>query len=860
MPESKMDDQANPPTPTARQLLTEWANQQDGWLRQLVFEVLASGQPASDKALGGIYDLFLLEKGLAEGTHEPVASLAYNESSDEASGGFVFRKLEKVRGVNALTEGQAIEFNPGLTILFGENGTGKTGYARVLKTLAGVRTAEEILPNVHEPSVAVPREATVAYAIGDHERVLEWKGELGVPPITQASVFDSPAVRLHVDDDLAYVYTPRDLALFHVVSEGIDAIQARAEKDAADHLPGGNPYLQFFERGTVVYPHVETLGPATDVPALETLAAVTEDEEKTVVSLKTTVAALESDSIPAQLTAARSRAQLYRELAKGADTASTFDSDAYKQSVKAANDGADAYASLRSELLASAGIADQSEDAWQTFILDGDAYRAHIGADDYPHDDDSCLYCRQPLAPEALALLKRYREFAADAARGRIDAARAQTTSLSRHLTGLSLSSLHSAVKQLQEDNLEDQYLAGVEAFLVRLDAQEPHWQAGAAVDWTGIGDTARVVEKEAATRRDAAESLVTDLTTRSADRAELLKTESAKLAELNGRLELKKRLAEIKATVDDAKWAQRAKQLIKAFPTLKRSLTEVSKTASEQLLNADFGRRFADECKALRAPVVRLEFPGRRGQPARRKVVSADHKPSQILSEGEQKVIALADFLAEAALRLIPAPIIFDDPVNSLDYRRIHEVAGRIAQLADARQVVVFTHSIWLATELLDRFEKDKSRCKYYSVTDDGGKGIVVAGTHPRWDSVANTTKKVNEVIASAKTAEGETRQALIESAYSKIRSWCEIVVEMELLQGVTQRYQANVMMTRLADIKADRLAAATDIINPVFLRACRVMDGHSQPLETLSVRPTLAELEQDWADIGAARAAYIA
>lgn len=368
------------------------------------------------------------------------------------------------------------------------------------------------------------------------------------------------------------------------------------------------------------------------------------------------------------------------------------------------------------------------------------------------------------------------------------------------------------------------------------------------------------MVEKEAATRRDAAESLVTDLTTRSADRAELLKTESAKLAELNGRLELKKRLAEIKATVDDAKWAQRAKQLIKAFPTLKRSLTEVSKTASEQLLNADFGRRFADECKALRAPVVRLEFPGRRGQPARRKVVSADHKPSQILSEGEQKVIALADFLAEAALRLIPAPIIFDDPVNSLDYRRIHEVAGRIAQLADARQVVVFTHSIWLATELLDRFEKDKSRCKYYSVTDDGGKGIVVAGTHPRWDSVANTTKKVNEVIASAKTAEGETRQALIESAYSKIRSWCEIVVEMELLQGVTQRYQANVMMTRLADIKADRLAAATDIINPVFLRACRVMDGHSQPLETLSVRPTLAELEQDWADIGAARAAYIA
>jgi hypothetical protein len=124
----------------------------------------------------------------------------------------------------------------------------------------------------------------------------------------------------------------------------------------------------------------------------------------------------------------------------------------------------------------------------------------------------------------------------------------------------------------------------------------------------------------------------------------------------------------------------------------------------------------------------------------------------------------------------------------------------------------------------------------------------------------VSNTTKAVNTVLASAKAADGETRQALIESAYSKIRAWCEIVVEMELLQGVTQRYQANVMMTKLADIKADRLAAATAVINPIFLKACRIMDGHSQPLETLSVRPTLEELEQDWGAAQAARSAYLA
>jgi hypothetical protein len=34
--------------------------------------------------------------------------------------------------------------------------------------------------------------------------------------------------------------------------------------------------------------------------------------------------------------------------------------------------------------------------------------------------------------------------------------------------------------------------------------------------------------------------------------------------------------------------------------------------------------------------------------------------------------------------------------------------------------------------------------------------------------------------------------------------------------------------------------------------------MEGHSQPLETLGVRPTLEELEQDWAELQSALDKY--
>lgn len=79
-------------------------------------------------------------------------------------------------------------------------------------------------------------------------------------------------------------------------------------------------------------------------------------------------------------------------------------------------------------------------------------------------------------------------------------------------------------------------------------------------------------------------------------------------------------------------------------------------------------------------------------------------------------------------------------------------------------------------------------------------------------------------------------------------------------MLQGVTKRYQPNVQMTKLSQIKADRLSAVVPTLVEIFDKACRVMGGHSQPLETLAVRPNLDEAKKDWEQAQAARKAYIA
>jgi hypothetical protein len=74
-------------------------------------------------------------------------------------------------------------------------------------------------------------------------------------------------------------------------------------------------------------------------------------------------------------------------------------------------------------------------------------------------------------------------------------------------------------------------------------------------------------------------------------------------------------------------------------------------------------------------------------------------------------------------------------------------------------------------------------------------------------------------------------------------------------MLKGVVQRYEPNVMMTKLRQIKLDKLQDSMSAITPVFEKSCRYIASHSQPLETQGIRPTLDELKADFKTVMEAR-----
>lgn len=453
---------------------------------------------------------------------------------------------------------------------------------------------------------------------------------------------------------------------------------------------------------------------------------------------------------------------LTRVVEETATAVLAFNIDAYTSEVAALAEAEAAHRAVTDEAFAGSAIPGVLGPAWRELIDAAQRYAAEVEHGDYPHDGDVCVYCRQQLGATAIDLLTKYRKLTTATTRKTVDGARERLEARQRSAPVGRVADLQTALAQQTAIFDAERGLADVTKALISVANDILAAIAkGTAVDDGPLRTAATAAKTVASAATAKADSLVADLSRKADERKRLLDEESVRLRELDGRLLLRQLLPDIEKHVADAKAVSLAGLLLARFGPLQHSLTDATKEASEGLVNADFEKRFREESAALKAPDVSLDFPGRKGEPARRKRVVPQHKLSEILSEGEQKVIALADFLAEATLRRTAAPIVFDDPANSLDYRRSEHVAKRIADLAAEQQIVVFTHNIMLTVALLEVAKADGVSVTYYDVKADDGKiGLISEGTSPRVDSTAVFEKKIKVAIENAGKESGEMRE----------------------------------------------------------------------------------------------------
>lgn len=831
-------------------LLPRWANDQDGWCRAIAGDVLKNRTQPSNLDIDRYLKLLLSEKKLSPDPFEAVPKIEEKEIAGNPLDPVRLDSLKVGDGVNALKPGAQIDFAPGVTVIFGENGSGKSGFVRVLKRAAGLRTAEDILHNVRTDTKPTPS-AVFTVAVGTAGQTIEWKNEFGIAPLNRVSIFDARGARLHVEDDLTYVYTPGELTLFPLVQNGIERVRTALEARITARTPGPNTILATFDRSCSIYPIIETLGAATDLEEIKKYAVLPENIDATIDSLTIEVDALKSSNIQNELKRSRDRAAVVKTLKSAIETAKTFDVTTYASRVKARDQASRRRDEAGNKAFEGVGIPGVLSDEWRQFIQAGEEYLKKNTAPTYPGADDPCAYCQQPLTAKAVELVKKYRDFSNNEIKAALDTAESQLRDYVAPVLNIKADTLQQQLTA--ETNGGPDILDRVAPVVAQVKQLTLTVAGGSMIDWkdkdASLATAGTVVSGEE-TRLTA---LIAGLQHSVDERRTALVAKQAELTELKGKKTANTLLPQIEKRVSDAKWVGRATIVKGNLTAVLRSLTEAAKVAGEELLNKDFGKRFEDECKMLRAPSVTLNFPGREGQVTRRKLV-ASHKPTEVLSEGEQKALALADFLAEVTCVPASSPVVFDDPITSMDYRRIHEVCDRIIALAQDHQIIVFTHNIWFAAELLSK--ADKKKWKYYDIRSEGSDaGVVTAASHPRVDTIAQVSARVKKMIDGAEKQEGEVKSALVEKGYEELRGLSEIIVEHEMFKGVVQRYAPNVMMTKLDKINVGKLQESMAAIMPVFDKSCRYIASHSQPVETQGIRPTLDELKADYDTVLTAR-----
>jgi energy-coupling factor transporter ATP-binding protein EcfA2 len=829
--------------PTSHALLPPWANGQDGWCRTITADVLKNRTQPSDADIDRYLKLLLAEKNLSADAFETVPKIEEKQVDGNPLDAVRIENLKVGDGINALKMGAEIEFAPAVTVIFGENGSGKSGFVRVLKRAAGVRTAEDILHNVRSDKKPTPS-ARFTVTVGATRQDVDWQNQFGVAPLNRVSIFDARGARLHVEEDLTYVYTPGELTLFPLVQGGIERVRTAFEAAITARTPGTNTILISFDRSCSIYPTIETLGSATDLNEIKQYATIPDGIDATIDALKVEVDALGSSNIQNELKRARDRAAVVTALKTAMGTVKNFDVATYTARISARDKASQRHEDAGNRAFTGLAIPGILGDEWRRFIQAGEEYVKKHAPATYPGAGDACAYCQQPLTATAVDLVKKYREFSDNDSKTALDTTERELAGYAKPVADLKGDALETQLAG--ETNGGPDILDPVKAVVEQMKKLSLDVAARRAVAWDDKDSTLAAAETVVTGEETRLNARIAGLQSSVEERQAALKAKQKEITELQGKKTANSLLPQIEKRVTDAKWVARATIVKNNIPNVLRSLTEAAKEASEVLLNKDFGKRFEEECKRLRAPNVTLNFPGRQGQVTRRKLVSS-YKPSEVLSEGEQKALALADFLAEVTAVPASSPVVFDDPITSMDYRRIHEVCDRIIALAEDHQIIVFTHNIWFAAELLSK--ADKKKWKYYDIRLEGGDaGVVSAASHPRVDTIAQVSTRVKKLIDAAEKQTGEIRAALVEKGYEELRGLSEIVVEHEMFKGVVQRYAPNVMMTKLEKINVAELQSSMTAIMPIFDKACRYIASHSQPPETQGIRPTLDELKADY------------
>lgn len=200
---------------TGHQALDGWAKTLKPWQRcALAFAI--KGRVLTDSQIEEVYARFLEEAGLQD-KHErdEVAIDVSGRPAEAASKPVRLERIDGLSGVNAIPNGTAMRFGPALTVIYGRNGAGKSGFARLFANACFSRHKPKIIGNIYDKKAAGTPKADFHVSVeGASARPLTFSAGAEHAELKRISFFDTAVAQHHVTESAAFEFKPAGFDVF----------------------------------------------------------------------------------------------------------------------------------------------------------------------------------------------------------------------------------------------------------------------------------------------------------------------------------------------------------------------------------------------------------------------------------------------------------------------------------------------------------------------------------------------------------------------------------------------------------------------------------------------------------------------
>jgi energy-coupling factor transporter ATP-binding protein EcfA2 len=804
--------------------LVSWLQSLPDWQQQAA-EALLSTADLSPKLIATLTSAL---KSGADGSNMELATKRTFPfvSLPVQAGSVQLVSVGQIRGIENLNPRKPLKFGTtNLFVVYGHNGSGKSGYVRLMKKACGKSDGPELRTNLFAELPAI-RACRIEYKVNGIDMGCDWNvaKDAEIRELAGIDIFDADTSRLYVSREKEASYTPPILALFDGLVK-VNLLVRQLLQSERDSLVSKFPSIPANLRMTTVATKLQTLK-ASDVESLEVLLSWTDDDEKELRRLEQRLLTEDPASLSTKL---RNQIRQIENILLKVDAAisalseeacmklSMLRSEAsHKRNI--AREGVDK--ALNSVPLDGIVSSDTWRAMWEAArqYSQGTAYKNAI----FPNVSPGalCVLCNQPIQEDAANRLTQFEDYIKSKLES--DALEAES------LYSKALATLPDA---LSEDLVKMAcQAAGIhENEVVNLFLSFWH-QVSLLVHQlrnTNLSEFAGL-QNHAPRLRNFLKSRTAELESQ-AQQLESDATSFDRQSAVNEKLELSARQW-ISQQAEELKLEQRRRTLVAEFDKWIRQTdsTAISKKSgefAERFLTSAYIERFNDELRKLGAGKIKVELVKTRTDAGRalhavklRGAVSKSKVQLEILSDGEKRIVGLAAFLADVTGRPATYPFIFDDPISSLDQDYEEKTIDRLIELSKSRQVIIFTHRLSFFGIINDKVAPESIciRQEHWGAGEPSNTPIFAKKPMNSLNELLNERLKQAENVW--KSEGSDAYYPLARSICSDFRILIERVIEHELLADVVARHRRDIMtkgkIQKLSKIEAADCQLFSDLM----------------------------------------------